>query len=137
MWFPNNFAVVSRTPILQNADRLLLLKYLRMRVSWFLVLNFWQILWKIPAEYQSCSLRVRTDNSLITFFSINQFCTRNLQSIWYEACSLFLPFSIASVKLKQICCLFYFFSLLAFLSFLSSPLDNWILVLIHSCVLLF
>ena len=43
---------------------------------------------------------VRTDNNLFTFFTINQFCTRNMQSIWYTA-YLFLFFSIASVKLKQ------------------------------------
>ena len=50
MCFPKNFAEVLRTPILQNADRLLLLKDLRMRISCFLVLKFWQILWKIPAK---------------------------------------------------------------------------------------
>ena len=39
-----------RTPILQNADRLLLLKHIRIGISCFLVLKFWQILWKIPAK---------------------------------------------------------------------------------------
>ena len=81
---------------------------------------------------------VRTDNNLITFFIINQSCTRNLQSILYAA-YMFLLFSIASVKLKQIqfVICFAFFSLLSFLSFLSSPLDYRILIVIHSCVLLF
>ena len=44
--FPKNFAEVLRTPILQNANWLLLLKHSRMRISCFLVLKFWQILWK-------------------------------------------------------------------------------------------
>ena len=44
MCFPKNFAEVLRTPILRNTNRLLLLKYLRMRISCFLVLKFWQIL---------------------------------------------------------------------------------------------
>ena len=90
------------------------------------------------ANNQNRSLCVRTDNNLITFFTINQSCTRNLQSIWYAA-YLFLLFSITSVKLKQIqfVVCFAFFSLLSFLSFLSSPLDYRILIVIHSCVLLF
>ena len=82
------FGDVWRTLIFQNTDRLLLLKCLRMKISCFLVLKFRQILWKIPAKDftsvvipQSRSLCVRTDNNLITFFTINQFYTRNLQSI--------------------------------------------------------
>ena len=82
--FPKNFAEVLRTPILQNADRLLVLKHLRMRISCFLILKFWQILWKTSAmdfttvgilqviqNNQSRSLCVGTDNNLITFFTIN------------------------------------------------------------------
>ena len=48
--FPKNFADVLRTPTSQNADTLLLLKQLKMRISCFLVLKFWQILWKKPVK---------------------------------------------------------------------------------------
>ena len=33
MCFPKNFAEVLRTPILQNADKLLLLKHLKMKTA--------------------------------------------------------------------------------------------------------
>ena len=61
---------------------------------------------------QSLSLCDWTDNSLITFFTINKFCTRNLQSIWY-ATYLSLLFSTVWVKLMQI----QFVVCLAFLVF--------------------
>ena len=50
---------------------------------------------------QSRSLCDWIDNNLITFFTINKFSTRNLQSIWHAA-YLSLLFSIAWViKLKE------------------------------------
>ena len=62
---------------------------------------------------------IRTDNNLITFFTINQFCTRKLQSIWYAAYQ-FLLFSIASVKLNQIQFVVCFAFLVVFRFFLFS-----------------
>ena len=62
---------------------------------------------------------VRTDNNFITFFTVNQFCTINLHSVWYAA-YLFLLFSTASVKLKQIQFVVHFPSLVFFRFFLFS-----------------
>ena len=54
-------------------------------------------------------------NNLIKFFTIDKFCTRNLQSIWHAAYLSFL-FSIALVDLKAssnccLSCLFFLSSL--------------------------
>ena len=93
-------------------------KYL-LRISCFLVLKSWKILWKIPAKdftslvvlqagniraahhNQSCSLCDWIDNNLITFFTINKLSTRSLKSIRHAA-YLSLLFSIAWIfKLKE------------------------------------
>ena len=65
-----------------------------------------------------------TDNNFIMFFTINKFCTRNLESVWYGA-YLSLIFSIAWVKLKQIqlvVCLAY----LVFFRFFLFSTHLWI-----------
>ena len=79
---------------------------------------------------------VQTDNNLITIFTTNQFSTRNLQSIKSQlTCFYFSP--LLQLNSNSIYGLSCFFSLLLFLSFLSSPLDYWIVIVIHLCVLLF
>ena len=77
---------------------------------------------------QSRSLCNWTDN-LIKFFTIDKFCTRNLQSIWHAAYLSFL-FSIALVDLKanSNCCL----SCLFFLSSLEITLIR-LLTNRHAC----
>ena len=62
-----------------------------------------------------------TEN-LIKLFTINKFCTRNLQSIWYTA-YMSLLFSIAWVELiaNSTCHLSCLFSLFLFLSLSAHP----------------
>ena len=85
----------------------------------------------------SCSLCNYTDNNLTTFFTINKFCMRNLQSVGDAAyLSLLVSITLVERKANSTYCLSWIFSLFQFPSFLSSLLDYCISV-VHSCVLLF
>ena len=68
---------------------------------------------------QSCSLYHWTDNNLITFYTMNKFYTRNLQSIWHAltlTCLCFLSL-LELNQINSICRLICSFSLFSFLSF--------------------
>ena len=143
MCFPKNFEEVLRTPVLQNVDRL---RYFYLLPGFKILANSLKNTCKgfhfcsNTAGYRIIRAVVCVFGlvTILLLFTINQFCTRNLQSIWF-AVYLFLLFSIASAKLNKfnLSSVLLFFMLLSFLSFLSSPLDYCIRILIHSRVLLF